>query len=277
MAALERLDHAVFNVGVEMDRAEPAFRRLGFTLTARGHHSLGSINHLMMFETDYLELIGLPPGRAHDRPDISGAPIGLNGLVFKTADVDATYAHFQALGMAGDPPKAFTRPVRLADGERTASFRTVHVRADVFPGGRVYFCEHATPELVWRPEWQEHANGARAVAEFVVVSTAAEAQAAAFARLLNTEVAGAREAAAIAYQGGRVSVLSPEAYRARYGALALAMDGRETIFGAVVLRTGGLDAVRGVLAGLDPPLAAIDETARVALREPGFASLIEFV
>ena len=60
MPALAQLDHAVINVHFGMDRAEPLFQTLGFTLTPRGYHSLGSINHLMMFGTDYLELIGLP-------------------------------------------------------------------------------------------------------------------------------------------------------------------------------------------------------------------------
>ena len=62
MAEVAQLDHTVINVQFDMDRAEGLFRDLGFTLTPRGYHSLGSINHLMMFGTDYLELIGLPPG-----------------------------------------------------------------------------------------------------------------------------------------------------------------------------------------------------------------------
>ena len=37
--------------------------------------------------------------------------------------------------------------------------------------GRVYFCEHLTPDLVWRAEWQAHSNGARAITR-VVVATA---------------------------------------------------------------------------------------------------------
>ena len=120
MSELERLDHAVINVGFEMDRAEASFENLGFTLTERGYHTLGSINHLMVFGTDYLELIGLPPGTENPRPDIAGAPLGINGLVFKTSDVEASYAHLRALGMDGDPPNAFSRPIKLPDGEHRA-------------------------------------------------------------------------------------------------------------------------------------------------------------
>ncbi len=277
MAELERLDHTVINVGFEMDRAEALFGNLGFSLTERGYHTLGSINHLMMFGTDYMELIGLPPETKDPRPDIAEAPAGINGLVFKTADVDATFAHLEALGMAGDPPKAFSRPVKLPDGERDASFRTVHLRSDVFPGGRVYFCEHGTPDLVWRPEWQDHANGARAMPEFVVASEACEREAGNFARLLRSDVVGDAQAASVAYADGCVTILSPAAYGDRYGELASPMDGRGSIFGAIVIRTGDLAAVRGVIARMATPVPTIDEADRVVLREPIFNAVLDFI
>ncbi|ETX02309.1 MAG: hypothetical protein ETSY1_04005 [Candidatus Entotheonella factor] len=39
MSTLAQLDHAVINVHFDMDRAEPLFQALGFTLTPRGYHS----------------------------------------------------------------------------------------------------------------------------------------------------------------------------------------------------------------------------------------------
>ncbi len=277
MSELAQLDHTVINVRFEMDKAEGLFRNLGFTLTARGFHSLGSINHLMMFGTDYLELIGLPPGTENPRPDIAKSRLGIDGLVFKTADVDATFAHLRELGMDGDPPKAFTRPVKLPDGEFPASFRTVHLRPDVFPGGRVYFCEHGTPDLVWRPEWQSHANGAKSMPEFVVVSREHEREAEDFARLLHSDVAVGATDASVALSGAELRLMSPAAYGDRYGALASAMADRTSIFGAIQFRTGSLDAIRGVIAGLNAPVPVIDEASRVVVREPSFDSVLEFI
>ncbi len=273
MATSARLDHTVINVGFEMDQAREIFTGLGFTLTKRGYHSLGSINHLMMFETDYLELIGLPAGAGHDRPDLAGAPHGINGLVFKTDDVDEVHARLAALGMAGEPPKAFTRPVELPEGTFDASFRTVHVRPDVFPGGRVYFCEHGTPELVWRPEWQHHANDIRAMAEFVVASAEPAAEAERFARLLGSEVAGDERIADVAFVDGRIRVMSPEAYGERYGVLASAMGERGSIFGAIRFRVGNLDAVRQAAAGRQ---GVSDDGERVVSREASFDSVLDF-
>ena len=52
------LDHVVIDVRDRMDVAAAAYRALGFQLTPRGHHTLGSMNHLAMFANDYLELLG---------------------------------------------------------------------------------------------------------------------------------------------------------------------------------------------------------------------------
>ena len=273
MATSARLDHTVINVGFEMDRASEIFSGLGFTLTERGYHSLGSINHLMMFETDYLELIGLPAGAAHDRPDLAGAPRGINGLVFKTDDVDEVHARLQSLDMAGAPPNAFTRPVELPEGTFDASFRTVHVRPDVFPGGRVYFCEHGTPELVWRPEWHGHANDVRAMPEFVVVREAPAAEAGRFARLLDSDVRGDDRIADVGFAGGRIRVMSPRAYGDCYGALASALGDRPSIFGAIHFRVGDLGAVRAIARGRE---GVIDDGDRMVIREPTFDSVLEF-
>ena len=277
MTEQARLDHVVINAGFEMDQAEGLFADFGFTVTPRGYHTLGSINHLMIFGTDYLELIGLPKGTENPRPDIANAPYGINGLVFKTANVDTTHAHLESLGMAGDPPKAFSRPVQLPEGDFDASFRTVHVRPDVFPGGRVYFCEHQTPELVWRQDWQSHANGAKSMPEFIVASNDWQAEAAKFAKLLQADAATDGDGLSVAISGARLTVLSPEAYALRYGDLASPMNGRGSIFGAVVFKTGDLDDIRQIASKAGSAVSVIDEASRVVLREPTFGSVLEFI
>ena len=69
------LDHVVINARDDMDRAADIYRRLGFTLTERGYHSLGSMNHLAMFGTDYLELIAVPKDATSGRLDLLNYPV----------------------------------------------------------------------------------------------------------------------------------------------------------------------------------------------------------
>jgi len=277
MASTDRLDHTAINVKHDMDTAEILFGQMGFTLTPRGYHSHGSMNHLMMFGTDYLELIGIPAGKEIERKDLMTAPLGINGLVFKTDNVDTIYARLQDADFAGDPPRAFHRPVEIDGGEQDAKFRTVTVRSGIFPGGRVYYCEHGTPDLVWRPEWQIHANGVVAMPEFVTVAEDADGEAARFAALLATTVEmdgnGARCAT---LDGCRITVLTPDQYGQRYGELASPTNGRAGIFGAMVFATDDLAATNDLLDNV----AAIETTrfpSRTIVRAGDYDAVMEFV
>ncbi len=278
MSSVAQLDHAVINVHFAMDLAEPLFSALGFTLTPRGYHLLGSMNHLMVFGNDYLELIGLP-GEAEDAcPEILASPVGINGLVFKTSDVDQTFAHLQALGMAGDPPRNLSHTVYLSSGEATVTFRIVTVRSDVFPAGQVYFCEHGTPKLVWRSEWQTHANGTARVTEIVIVSTDPETEATRYASLVEApKLDGQDGAYHIPLAEAELSVLSPAQYAARYGDLISPMNWRPSIFGAVVVASSDLAALTKQLRYMPEPVPIATSQNRISVRMSEFDSVLEFV
>jgi hypothetical protein len=164
------LDHVVIDVRDRINDAMRCFSALGFQLTPRGHHTLGSANHLAMFATDYLELLGFGEDGA-TRTEIARFPAGLNGLVFKTTDAELIHRHAAEAGLPVLPVQSFSRPVALDGATRDARFRTTRLDADKIAMGRVYFCEHLTPDLVWRAEWQAHPNGALAIAH-VAVATA---------------------------------------------------------------------------------------------------------
>ena len=242
-----QLDHIVINVHRGLDGAEKAFADLGFHMTPRGYHTLGSMNALAMFGTDYLELLGFPDGAEISRPELAAAPLGLNGLVFKTTDVDETFAHLQAVGAAGDPPKSFSRPVTLDNGEtHDAKFKTVAVNPDVFSAGRLYFCEHLTPELVWRPEYQSHVNKACRFEDLTVVAEDAVGMAELMAKIIHSEAKAGDNALTIAAADNfTLLVLKPAQYQARFGAAARSMGGRSSMFGAVTVRGQFSDTLAG--------------------------------
>lgn len=182
------LDHVVINARNDIDGAAETFRRLGFTLTERGYHTLGSMNHLAMFGTDYLELIAVPKDAPPDvRPDVQGSPFGMNGFVFGTEDSTSLHAALSGAGVNAKPPREFSRPVRLADGEHQATFRTVSLPESDTPYGRIYFCHHLTRDLVWRDEWRRHANGVVAVARAVFVHPDPAAASQLYAQMFGAE------------------------------------------------------------------------------------------
>lgn len=177
------LDHIVFNARDRMDEVVARFEALGFSVTPRGHHTLGSINHTIVFGAEYLELLGYPPGRPPEkRPELAAGRLGWMATVLRSADADHTRAALLDAGLAPRPVQTFSRPVETAGGARgDAAFRVTRLEPAAVPGTWMYFCQHLTPEWVWRAEWQSHPNGALAVAELVIGVADPAAAAAAYA------------------------------------------------------------------------------------------------
>ena len=234
------LDHVVIDVRERMDEAQRVFTSLGFRLTPRGHHTLGSINHLAMFATDYLELLGFGAGGA-SRPELAPFPVGLNGLVFKTADADGVYAHAQAAGLPILPVQSFSRPVELDGARYDARFRTTRLDPARIAMGRVYFCEHLTPELVWRPEGQSHPNGTRSIARIIIATDQPRQSAALFRSLFGDGLVTENGAACIIPAGAASVVLVPlAAIAAEFGEAAVDPAGRREYLACLEFKVASL-------------------------------------
>ena len=270
------LDHAVVNVKDRLDQASVAYRKLGFALTERGHHSLGSSNHLAIFGENYLELLGFEHGKSTNRPDIVNAPPGLSGLAFKTDDSLALHDAIAARGIAVEPPAEFFRPVQLPGGAQDARFRTVRLAAELVRNGRTFFCHHFTPQLVWRDEDRQHPNGVTDIARFVVASPTPHEVANRYERLFGPGIVERTRDGHYRLPAGRAQVefVTPAEAEHRYGALAATQGGSER-YVALDLRVKSLDALRtlfernGVVfsTAADGSLrVAADEAAGVALR-----------
>ncbi|MEI9926155.1 MAG: VOC family protein [Bradyrhizobium sp.] len=271
------LDHIVINTLFDMDRAAALMERLGFTVTPRGYHSLGSINHLMVFEGGYLELVGLPLGTDVLRRDVLESPLGLNGLVFQAKEVDAIIGPLRDSGLAMLPPQDFSRPAIIDGVEQLVRFRTTRTAPELFAAGRVYYCQHYTPELVWRREWMTHANGCSGLGEIVVVTDAIDTDAALYAR--------AAQAPAKQHESGvwtidlvdsfRITLMSPTRYRERYGALCVEANDRISFFGAIVLKTDDIGHIRDRAAPLTE-LRSVASEHSLTLLAPFLNTLFEF-
>jgi catechol 2,3-dioxygenase-like lactoylglutathione lyase family enzyme len=164
---LQGIDHAVILVR-DLERARAAYARMGFTLTPRGTHTLGSQNHCIMFERDYLELLAVP--RPHPAlqafSDFLAQGEGLGALALATDDAGGLYAELAADGIAADAPLDFSRPVADLGAAR---FRIVQLPRAATPGCLMFACQHYTRALVWRPELVRHAVGATRIAALAVV------------------------------------------------------------------------------------------------------------
>ena len=234
------LDHVVIDVRDRVNEAMHCFASLGFQLTPRGHHTLGSVNHLAMFGTDYLELLGFGEGGA-TRTELARFPAGLNGLVFKTTDADLVHREAEASGLPVLPVQSFSRPVTLDGATRAARFRTTRLDPDRIAIGRVYFCEHLTPDLVWRPEWQTHPNGACAISRVVVATVDPQRTAVLFRDLFGGKAIAERNGRHLVTAGTAVvELVPPNMLVAEFGEAAAEPAGRAEYMAALGFKVRSL-------------------------------------
>lgn len=246
------IDHVVITVADRLDEARDRYARLGFDMTERGHHTLGSSNHLAIFGQDYLELLGYEPGRAPQQAGLHSEPPGLSGLVFKPGAPDFA-ERLRSRGAPVGEAREFSRPVSLPEGARDARFRTAYVTDPALQSGRIFFCYHYTPELVWRDEWRRHPNGVTGVAEFVFASEAPERMGGLFRRLFGPESVRETEGGLCLPAGpASVLVLHPEAAARRFGEIPAREEGRDRMV-ALTLRTASLEGTASLLSGQGIP------------------------
>ena len=175
-------------------------------------------------------------------------PAGLNGLVFRSYGANATHDSLDAAGVPVEPVQSFSRPVEMPDGMQDASFRTVRVTRCAAPAGRVYFCEHLTPGLVWHEAWQRHANAVLGIARVVIAAGNPGIMGALFARMFGDGAVRLADGGPTLLAGlARVDVMTPAAMQAEFGGAAPDGGGREDFMAAMTLRTASADQAASAL------------------------------
>ena len=272
------LDHMVINTRFDMSRAARLFAELGFTLTPQSRHTLGSINHLMVFGTDYLELVGLPDDGGPVREEILNSPLGVDGLVFQDNAVDDMAQRLGPLAEALAPVGQFSRPVTLSEGTRDATFRTARFRPGRFAAGRVYYCQHLTPDLIWREAWQHHANTARCLSGMVIVSNdpAGDAVDYAHAALAAPPLRVGQQVWQVEGNGYLLTLCDASSYLERYGQVGCDGEGRDAWFGAIEIRVENLALLQRVVPELGDDVRYASTPTRMVVKLPAFNAVLDF-
>jgi hypothetical protein len=156
----------------DLEAARAAWSRLGFTVTPRGRHiGWGTGNYCVMLEEGYVELLGIvDPGQFSNNLDkLLEKREGLLGLAFATQDANACRDALAAAGLKPDGPKQLKRDLELPTGTVTPEFRLVFLPPESTPEVSAFVTHHLTPELIRRPDWLAHANGAQRLLSVTVV------------------------------------------------------------------------------------------------------------
>lgn len=174
------VDHIAHYVP-DIEAASAALVNLGFTVTpfSLQSHRLdagaplvpaGTGNRCVVFKTGYLEFV-TPTGDTPLAGQLRAAMeryVGVHMIAFGTATPDADYARLAKGGFQPLPPVALQREIETPTETDTVRFTVVRVAPGVMPEGRIQYCRHETPHLVWQTRWLEHANGAEALTSVLV-------------------------------------------------------------------------------------------------------------
>ena len=187
------IDHAVVMVK-DLDQAAENYKRLGFTVSPRGTHSahMGSGNYTIMFDPDYMELLGVLTPTEHNAPArafLERSGEGIERIAFTAVDSADGAEEIRARGYVPIGPTDFERPVTMPNGTVSAArFRTFQWPTAEAPGGvRIFACQHKTRETVWIPELMKHANGAKRLKQVLIVTPDPAQDAAHLSRMIDRD------------------------------------------------------------------------------------------
>lgn len=147
---LDHLGHFVPDLGA----AAAVWEKLGFKVTPVSHHQVsgkpaGTSNRCVMLEEGYLELLAptADTPNAQRVRDRLKRFVGVHLACFGTPDAAAEHRRLAAHGFEPEPLVSLERTI---DSGARLRFRVVYVPPGKMAEGRVQYCEHLTPEHVWR-------------------------------------------------------------------------------------------------------------------------------
>lgn len=169
---ITRLDHLIVGVR-DLEGARTTWGRLGFNSTPRGRHvGWATANYCIMFEADYLELLGIvdPEAFSNGLDERLAEGEGIMGIALGSTDAACTAEAWRAAGLASARAAPLGRVIE--DGEPPTELRFVNAMLD--PDERAglgfFACQHLTPDAMRRPAWLRHPNGASRIAALTVLA-----------------------------------------------------------------------------------------------------------
>ncbi len=242
------LDHVGYFLA-DLEGAAARFQRLGFTVspvnihyddTGSGLVRAGTANRLVVFEAGYIEALG----------QVADTPLGVE-LAAGVARYEGLHllalAHErvedQDVGGTEMRPTVFLR--RPLEDARIVRATVRRATAEAMPEGRVQLLTHETPELIWLPGMDHHANAARALTGFLQIVTNPEEAAARYARFVGRPARKRGPVYEITLDRGCIALAGPDAL----GALLLGAAYLPPPFGAALaIESADLDCTRATLS-----------------------------
>ena len=182
------IDHIVVMTH-DLAAAQEAWRACGFTCTPRAVHPFGTANSLIQMQGNFVELLEIDDASriaesagdhfsfaAHNRDFLAAAGEGMSMLVLASDDRDGDLADWRSRGLRVYDPFDFERQAKQPDGShQRVAFSLAFATDPALPGLAFFTCQQHTPEVFWKPQYQDHANSAQRIASVAVSAPEPEA------------------------------------------------------------------------------------------------------
>ena len=252
----------------DLDAAADFYRRAGFIVSARNRHPpvWGTQNHLVQLPGCYIEILGLadmsataPHGPRYFSfgafaRDFLARGQGLAMVALQgrgAADAaefrDNDLGDFELFEFAREGKRPDGTPVKLA-------FSLAFARDRKSPDTAFFTCLHHHPENFWNPDFQNHPNGACAVAGLVLVADNPSDH-----HIFLSALTGERDLKAtsagvtIKTPRGEIQVMTPAAFRDHFGTTPPAVQ-NSARFAALRFAVRDLDAAQELLSRANLPV-----------------------
>jgi hypothetical protein len=281
------IDHLVLAVN-DLEAARAAYGRMGFTLTPPARHPWGTANSLVQLQGNFLELLTVAEPAKIPPPEPDRFSFGafnqaflkrrqgFSMLVLQSGDARRDHAEFKARGLETYEPFDFSRQAKLPDGSaKTVAFSLAFVTEPRMPDAAFFTCQQHAPEFFWKPEYQRHANGARAVVEVVMHANDPAGLAEFFGKLVEPAAVTRSEGALrVELSDGALSVLGAARLAQRFPGTRLGAVLRKPHFAGYSIAVEDLGAAEALLRRNDVPAARTGDRLQIAA-EHGFGTVIE--
>ncbi len=278
------LDHVAHFVP-DPDDAASALEKLGFTLTpfsAQSHRleagaplvPAGTGNRCMMFTRGFVECLA-PTGDTPIANQLRAAIArytGVHLIAFGTAAPEIDHARLTERAFAPLTPVALQRQIDTPHGADTARFTVVRVPPGTMAEGRIQFCRHHTPQLVWQPQWLTHANHAVALTAVILCVEDPTVAAARYALFTGLKAAGTGEDWHLDTRRGRLLFSTPATIKRIFNT----EPPRLPWIAGYVLASDDLAATRKHIVSTGYAHGALDRRRLYVTPPPGVGGIIVF-
>lgn len=261
------IDHVVIGAR-DLEEARARWTRLGFTPTPRGRHQGaspdgGTADYCLMFARDYLELLGLiePDGEAARLQQFLAYREGAMAVAFAPdGPLDEVAAVLLARGLHPGEPRALGRRLELPEGAVTLRFSLLTLMPAETPALDCFLCAHLTPELLRRPEWLRHPNGATGLCAVTIVAAETAPLLGAYDRLFGLhEVTTTDALASVRIGPYRLLFATPDDFATMHPGVELAGDFAPPGIAAIELAVASRRETADFLIGQEVPFTELPD------------------